>query len=70
MSLLTKQQVEQWIEQLDELNTNYIKLGARYVGTNDEIWQQSRSDSIKLAKIIGHLIYINKTLENKNELVH
>ena len=70
MNLLTKEQVEQWIEQLDELNTNYIKLGVRYVGTNDEIWQQSRSDSINLAKIIGHLIYIKKTLEKQNELVH
>lgn len=69
MNYPSPEQVQLWIEHIEQTNKNYIHIAVKYIGRDDAVYDKAREDAINLAKIAGYLTYFKESLEFKNELL-
>ena len=69
MNYPTPEQVQTWIEHIQQSNSNYIHIAVKYLGRDDAVYDKAREDTINLAKLAGYLTYLKGSLETQNELL-
>ena len=69
MNYPTPEQVQGWIDAIQQSNSNYIHIAVKYLGRDDAVYDKAREDTINLAKLAGYLTYLKGSLETQNELL-
>lgn len=69
MNLPTAQELQQFLDYIQKSNDDYIKIGVRFVGNDDHIYQDCRTNTQNLAKVAGWIRYMKACVEMQNEMV-
>lgn len=65
---MTSDQLQTYIDQLEDARDHYCKLAVKYVGRDNAVWEKYRENSDSLAIIKGFLSTLKRHTEKKNEM--